>query len=570
MTREENNLELNNFLIFKKIRPFWFLFLVGFILYFSALFFGFTYLDDNNLILDNQYFLSNFSNIIESFKIDVFHLFNHSAFYYRPILTISFLFDYQIGGINPFIYHFTNILLHIISSFLVFLFLFKLKYKKESSFLFALIFLVHPVLTQAVSWVPGRNDSLLMVFVLFSFVFFIDYLNKDRIKYLILSLLFVFLSFFTKESGIFIIPLLLFFSFFIYKKEENKKDLFKKVFIYTIGSFLIFLIWLFLRNNALSGSSGLSLVEIFRSLFSNSPAIVQFIGKIFLPFNLSVIPIMENTTFIYGIISVFILFYLIFKTENKRWIYIIFGFIWFLAFLMPSFIRPNSKLVADFIEHRVYIPIVGIFIILLETKIFKNINLENKKIKNIFIIIILLFSLITFFHNFTFRNRTSFWENAVLNSPDYPLAHRNLGAMKFLDGDYNTAEREFLKSIELNPNEEMAHNNLGLIYARRGDYEKAEMFYKKELEINPYYDNAHFNLGLLYFNLNRKEEAVLFWKKTLEINPNFIDAIKSLASYYYEEKDYKEMTPYLIILKNMGFKIPEEMLKFININSIIK
>jgi tetratricopeptide (TPR) repeat protein len=142
--------------------------------------------------------------------------------------------------------------------------------------------------------------------------------------------------------------------------------------------------------------------------------------------------------------------------------------------------------------------------------------------------------------------------------------------MKFLDGDYNTAEREFLKSIELNPNEEMAHNNLGLIYARRGDYEKAEMFYKKELEINPYYDNAHFNLGLLYFNLNRKEEAVLFWKKTLEINPNFIDAIKSLASYYYEEKDYKEMTPYLIILKNMGFKIPEEMLKFININSIIK
>jgi hypothetical protein len=222
-----------------------------------------------------------------------------------------------------------------------------------------------------------------MVFILATFVFFIDYLKENKKNYLIFSLFFVFLSFFTKESGILLVPISLFFILFIYRKFDNK-NLLRRVLPYFLGSIIILIWWFFLRKNALEGSAGLTIIEMFKSLVFNLPAVVQFIGKIFLPFNLSVLPIIQNTTFFYGILSSIFVFYIVFRTKDKRWNYIAFGSLWFFAFLLPSFIRPNSSLVADFIEHRVYVPIVGIFIILLETSLFKKIDLENNKTKNIF------------------------------------------------------------------------------------------------------------------------------------------------------------------------------------------
>ena len=106
----------------KNYIPFLILAGLGFVLYFQAFFFNFSYLDDNVLILGNQSFLADINNIIWSFGADVFHLFNSSAFYYRPLLTISFIFDYQMGGAAPFIYHFTNVILHILTTCLLFIF----------------------------------------------------------------------------------------------------------------------------------------------------------------------------------------------------------------------------------------------------------------------------------------------------------------------------------------------------------------------------------------------------------------------------------------------------------------
>ncbi|MFA4975301.1 MAG: tetratricopeptide repeat protein [Candidatus Paceibacterota bacterium] len=542
-----------------KYKPFFWILGIGFLLYLPTLFFNFTYLDDNNLILENQYFLSNISNIFQSFSIDVFHIFNSSAFYYRPLLTISFIFDYQIGGTNPFMYHFSNILLHIISSYLIFIFLTKLNYKKTLSFLFSIIFLVHPVLTQAVSWIPGRNDSMLAVFALATFIFFIKYIKEEKISNLIWSLLFFGLSIFTKESGIVIFPIILFYLLFIFK--EKKLSLNK--FYFFFGSTILLGIWAMSRHFVLKDSPSLGIVEMFKSIYFNFPAVIQFAGKIFLPFNLSVLPIIEDTTFLYGIISIILLTIILFITKTKRWVYILFGVIWFFAFLLPSFIRPNSTLVADFIEHRLYVPIIGIFILLLETNFIKNIDFKKKTHLIIISSVLILFSTITITYSFNFSNRLAFWNNAAKNSPHYPLAHRNLGAMEYLDGNMDNAEKEFKIALELNSQEEMAHNNLGLIYASQNKSIEAEEEYKKELENNPYYDNAYFNLGLLYWQQKKYDEAKINWEKTLEINPNYTDAFNALMLYHYEQKNYKEMTLYANELYKRGVQIPAEIIEII-------
>lgn len=538
--------------------PFVIIVALGFILYFQALFFDFTYLDDNNLILDNQYFLADPTNIFQAFLIDVFHIFNHSAFYYRPLLTISLIFDYQIGGASPLIYHLTNVLLHIISSCLVFVFLTKLNYQKTLSFLFSLIFLVHPVLTQAVAWIPGRNDSLLAVFMLLSFIYFINFLEKRLRKDLALHLLFFASAIFTKETALFGL-LILFFYFYFIKKDKNlthKKSIF-------IGWSVILALWFILRSVALKGSTPMDFADMLKSVFLNSPAVVQFIGKIIFPFNLSVLPIIQDTSFLYGIAALVLLTLLLFFTKERRWEYILFGLFWFAVFLFPSFIRPNPSLVADFIEHRLYLPIIGFFIFLLELSPIRSWQKNTNIYFGLMLAVISGFFVLTFLHSRDFSNRLAFWRNATEHSPHYPLAHRNLGAMEYLDGNMDDAEKEFKITLELNPKEEMAHNNLGLIYVNKNRLAEAEEEYKKELEVNPYYDNAFFNLGLLYWQQKRYEEAESNWKKTLEINPNYIDALNALAIHYYSQKKYEEAIPYIGELYRRGIRLPPEFIQLL-------
>jgi len=171
-------------------KSYYWIFSAGIIVYFQSLFFGFTYFDDNVLVLENLFFLKDISNIFRTFTMEVFHVLHASAAYYRPMLTISYMIDAQFSGSSPFFYHFSSVVIHLLVSCLVFTLLFRLKIKKELAFLFALVFTVHPVLAQAVSWIPGRNDSLLALFMIPSFLFFINYLEGKRNKDLVLHLSF--------------------------------------------------------------------------------------------------------------------------------------------------------------------------------------------------------------------------------------------------------------------------------------------------------------------------------------------------------------------------------------------
>jgi len=518
----------------KGYRPFLYFVIIGLTLYGQTLFFDFTYLDDNTLILDNQSFLSSPSNLLQSFREDVFHIANHSASYYRPILTISFMSDYQMGGTNLFVYHLSNILFHLLSVCLLFVFLCKLKYKKSISFLVALIFLIHPVFTQAVAWIPGRNDSLITVFILASFIYFINFLERKDKKNFILHLLFFALAIFTKETALFALPLFVFYTYFLSQKK-NKPSKIKVLFAWLI----VLIVWFVLRELTLNSSFSGGIIEMIKSIIFNLPAMVQLIGKIIFPFNLSVLPIIQDTTFIYGFITLIILGVLFFLKKDKRWNYIIFGLLWFFLLLLPSFIRIGENLFPDFIEHRLYLPAVGFFLILLEVNPFKNWR-KNDVFYSVILGVVILCSSLTFFHSLNFRNKNAFWENAVENSQHYPLAHRNLGAMYFLDGDFDNAAIEFRQTLEINPNEEMAHNNLGLIYFNREKFDKAEEEYNKEIEINPFYDNVYYNLGLLYYKQGRIEETISAWERAFEINYKNLDVIKGLAILYHEKGDYEK------------------------------
>ncbi len=537
-------------LILNGKRPFLLIFGIGALLYAWPLFFKFTYFDDNILILDNLFYLKRISNIFNAFEIGVFQVLHASEAYYRPLLTVSLILEAQISGANPFLYHLTNVLIHLTNASLVFVLFKRLNYAKDKSLASALIFLVHPVLTQAVVWIPGRNDSLLTLFVLTSFIFFLGYINKEVNKLLFVHILFFAAAVFTKESGI-LLPL-----FCLYYLQIICKDgLFSERKIKLVLSWtFVLIVWYFMRAVALTNSIKYTFPMIIGGIYKSLPAVLLYLGKVVIPIGLSAIATLKDSSLIWGVISLSIIFVFLFITKNKNYRLIVFGTFWFLLFLFSSFISLDPTYPAFLLEHRIYLPLVGLMLIFLEINPLKNFAIDKKEYLYPFLLLLAFLFLLTLNHSKDFRNRITFWEKAVKDSPSHPLVHRNLGAMYYLDGREEEAEKEYKKALELNSSEAMAHNNLGLIYMNRGNMEFAEEEFKKELEINPSYDNAYFNYALLENKIGNYDKAVALWLKTLEINPDYLDAYRNLVTYYYINKDYERANYYYQMIIKRGLK----------------
>ncbi|MBP8590958.1 tetratricopeptide repeat protein [Candidatus Shapirobacteria bacterium] len=518
--------------------------LTGLALYAKSLFFDLTYLDDNVLILDNFYFIKNLGNIGAAFSRDAF-LNTVNTAYYRPLLTISFIINSQFSGVAPGGYHLGNILLHLGAACLLYYFFKKLKYSPHLSLFLTLLFTVHPILAQAVAWIPGRNDSLLAIFVLASFIFLINFWENYQKKDLLYHLFFFFLALLSKESAL-IIPVIALLYLYLIKGEKQIIKKQKDLIFSWLG---ILTCYFFLRHWGLKNPINYGLGEMIISAFKNLPALVQFLGKIFFPFNLTVLPTLADTTFVYGIIAAAILILMIIFAKNKRLGPIIFGFIWFLLFLVPNFVRPDPTAIADFCEHRAYIPLIGILIILAEINPLKKFSFKNKTCLWGGITLLLFFSLINFSHQDKFKNRLVFWQEAAASSPSHPLAHRNLGAIYILEGQPEKAEEELEKALLLNPTEPMVHNNLGVIYLEKKMFDQAILEFQKELELYPFYDQAYFNLGVAYYHQKKLDEAEKAWLKTLEINPNYLQAYQNLAALYQEKNEPQKSQLYLNLLQ---------------------
>ena len=482
-------------------RPYFLFFLIIFIIYGQTLFFGLTYWDDNALIIDNQEILSDFRNIKTIFSTDAF--FSDNKFYYRPMFNLSFMVDAQLGHLNYAVYHISNLLWHLLAISLLFLILKRLFKKPPLAFYLTLVFLVHPVLTQAVAWLPGRNDSLVTVFILLAFWFFLNFVDKYKLSSFLLYLVFFWLALLSKETSVFF-PLLLVVYFFTIGKE--KKIARSDQGLILIGSAAVGFIWFLMRYFALQGEK-ISTESALISVFHNLPAALAMGAKMILPFNLSVLPVAADTNFIFSLIAWPALILVILLSRRKNLNYLIFGIAWFLIFFLPPFIVSTAA--PYLLEHRLYLPLIGFLIALFSFDSIRNLDWNKKIVWSVGALILCLFSSITIWHSRDFKEPLIFWQAAIKDSPHSPLANRNLGVMYYFNNDIANSEKYYRASLTLNPDEPMVHNNLGVIYMGQKRFKEAEEEFNKELEINPGYDKATYNLN----DLKLRESDLLILKK---------------------------------------------------------
>lgn len=544
-------------------RPFALLALVVFALYARTLSFGYTNLDDTLLIRDNKAALEK-GSLADAFSQNVFSMLpNSDDTYYRPLLTVSFIAEYKIAGESLPAFHFFNILFHFIACCLLFLLLTLLGYARKQSFIFTLLFAVHPVFSQAVSWIPGRNDSLLAIYVLASFVFLVKWLAEKKRSHLLLHFLFFLLALFTKETTLFVAPLFLLFSW-QQKRRKNERS-FKPVILLLSGWLLLSLVYLFARHEALASKPPVPAGAIISQVAQSSPELIPYAGKLLLPFNLSVFPVGADIEYSWGVLSLLLIAGVFFFARGKKTALFYFGLFWLLFLLLPALISKNVNNEQIFLEHRLYLPALGLVIVLMElAKLFN----EKKPMRNSWLVpgaAIAFFMVINFIHTGDFADEESFWTSAVKTSPHSAYAWAGLGKYHHDKDQVEQAMNEYNRALELNPGAVDVCNNLGNIYLKKGMNENARQILRQGFAVRPT-DKLCDNLGEALFALDSLDAAEQMFKKAIELNPEYTDAMNDLAAVYGRKGNFDAA---VVLWKRVAELAPEKSAASINLVKVL-
>lgn len=246
---------------------------IAFAVYANSLTNEFVFDDESVVVGDPS--LTSLSNIPKYFTAqEGFH--KVIGRYYRPLVSTTYNLDYTLYGLEPFGFHLTNVLIHVINCllFLKLLFLLFKTYQTKTAqliiFLSAVIFAVLPVHTEAVTWVSGRTDSLAFTFFIASFICYLRYAETRKNSFFFLTLLMYILSLFTKEMAI-TFPVLIilydllchserseesrgirtrrrFFSGFSNKASRLKKNLVMYISLVAVSVLYMVMRWLILRD----------------------------------------------------------------------------------------------------------------------------------------------------------------------------------------------------------------------------------------------------------------------------------------------------------------------------------
>lgn len=523
------------------------------LLYVPTLAFQLTYYDDATLIENMQTFLRGHHSFLEIFSQGVFgSAAKGSDFYYRPLLSLSFYLNAAISGDSLTGYHLLNILFHAVSACLFYSFLKQLKFDHRLSFICALLLIAHPSLVQAVAWIPGRNDSMVTMMSLASLIFLTEYLEKRKWHALIFHLMFFFLALLTKETAV-LLPAL--FAIVLqlsprYKTFEEEPADFKKSYVIVIAASWLAMVAIFLvlRKAVLGSSVGLPFAFTAENFLKNLPALLQYTGKMLLPFGLSTFPILKNTSFLYGIVTILFLGFFLFTSKNIRLQFLQLAAGWWLLFLLPALVRTTDEYESVFLEHRIYFPLIGFLLLWLETDLVKKIKWTSITTKAFAGAFLLIYSTLTFVNSKNYKDEFSYWSRAVETSPDASFAHRGLGTNYFSEGNSAAAEKEYVTAIQLNPDLKEVRNNLGRLYLNNGNTEKAAALFHEELQINPGSAVTYYNLSLVSLRQKELPQAENLIRKSLSLDPVNLDAQNDLCVILAMQKRYEEATQLCIQL----------------------
>lgn len=513
--------------------------------------------DDGYLVLNNPSIMS-WKYAWVHFAIDLYQSFSN---YYRPVQMITYMIDFSLWGFNPFGYHLTNVVLHILVALSVFSLFNIITGDKRTAFFGALLYAVHPAHTAAVAYIAGRADSLAVLFSLLSLILFHyhfkAYSRRASVFLYGLSLLAFLAALLSKETAvIFPAVVLLYRLFFINGEVSPKADeappkagkVRKFISFNYLSPFLIILgVYAVLRAGALNFQQGaiIARAPLYSRLLTSLNAFKTYLGIIFMPVRLHMerdIPY-AGTVFEKGLLMSFVVVvFVIWAALRARKISkeAFFGFLYFILSLVPVMnIYPLTNNIA---EHWLYAPMIGLslFLTCIAVKFW-----DEKKKSRPFIALLALFYLIflsygTFDRNFDWRDEYTIYTDTVKYNPTSIKILNNLGNLYNSRGDFAKAAIFHKKALKVNPREYKTLLNLGIDYEAMGMLDEAFAQYRLSACSNPNYGKAFFHMGNIYVQKGELDGAVFSYRKAISLDDFFIAAHTNLGNTYYRKGEYEK------------------------------
>ena len=495
---------------------------------------------------------------------------NNPHFFYRPVACLSFALNHYFGGLNVFGYHLINLLVHYLSSVLLFLFIFntlnlpslKGRYSSNAyaiALLATVFWAINPIQTQAVTYIVQRMAALAAMFYILSMYFYLKARTATRTGARAAFLFSCGLSFAlalgSKENAA-MLPL----SLFLYEAILIQKDttlFFRRnlkwlVLICSIILLIGLIYFYYKHGNVYSFLKGYERrpFTMAERLLTQPRVVLFYMSLLLYPltsrlniahsFELSK-SLFEPISTFFSILAIVSLIALAFYLARKRPLLSFCILFFFINHVIESSIFPLEIAY----EHRNYIPSMLFFlpfaIGLLALIERYEAKIVMKYILAAFIVLLLIgFGHATHLRNFDWKTPGTLWADTVGKSPDTMRAYHNLARYFQNRGQLRRAlqiYQQALTKTATNRKDEsfITHYNIGKAWADLNDYGQAESHFRQAINLNPSYSPAYNNLAAAYEWQGKKDLAYENLLKAFRIDPYAPFLNHNLGLYYLKE-----------------------------------
>lgn len=473
----------------------------------------------------------------------------------RFLAYYSLALNYHYGKLDVAGYHWVNLAAHIISGVLVWwltLMIFLTpglestagnKSARILAFFSGLLFVVHPVQAQAVTYIIQRTTSLAVLFYLAGIAFYakariLQYDKNARLArniFYYASLIAAVAAMFTKETAITFPFAIVLYEFCFFRKGKNID--WKPVIPFLLTLFVIPLTMLathsvnFLEmHRAVEPASDISPLNYLLTEFR---VLATYLRLLFLPFN-------QNLDYDYAIaksltelntlasLSLLAIIFVIAIKLFRRHGLISFSIFWFFLTLLPeSSIIPIKDVI---FEHRLYLPVFGYCLFAVSIFFYFWRTKSARWMLVILIIITTSYAILAYKRNFVWQDELSLWNDTISKSPKKARPYNERGFVYLLKGDYTRAIMDFTKTLQINPNYVSAYNNRGIAYTKKRDCSKAILDFTQAITIEAKYGSAYSNRAVAHFYRHEYEKAWEDVNKATALggvfDPRFLEDLK--------------------------------------------
>lgn len=486
-----------------------------FIVFYGSLKNNFTNWDDDVYVLNN-FLIRDFS--LENLEKIFLEPMGTSQIY-RPLAYLTYMIDYSIWGLNPFGYHLSSLLFHLLNVVLVFYLLRLLFNHLAVAGVVTLLFAIHPMKGEAIAWASARVDVVYATFYLSALITYILYVkNVFQTKYLIFSIVFFVFSLLSKPAAV-SFPLACLLIDYFYARKWNVKFILDKI-PFVVLALAMGIVTLLAQRPDTAVGSGIERFAWFERVFISSYTLLFYFFKTIFPIKLSnFYDFPQKLSFWHYVSLLFlgILAFAAYKMRKNR--NFIFGILFFVAHLLLviHIIPTGNRFMAA--DRYAYLAQIGLllsvaFLYLSAKESVRNILLGAAAVLGIF------YLAVSFNRNQVWNNGVTLWSDAVLKNPNCSFCCFGLGNALINANQHKLAQPYIEKSILLNPNFAEAYNSRGTIKFALQDYNGAMQDYNKALEMNPNYQYAYASRGSVFAMQKKYAEAIEDYNKALNLNPN--------------------------------------------------